>query len=116
MIDLDDKSNGAVVTPHWNGGRYTEVRVARVRTGRYPADRHPIPAEAIGKRYGQWPDRQLAVTMNRMRCKSSEGAWTSVKVRVLRECLHVPEFDEHAPRVKSISVDETANQHFFWFQ
>ena len=42
------------------------------------------------------------------------GAWTSVKVRVLRERLHVPEFDEHAPRVKSISVDETANQRFLF--
>ena len=111
VIDLDDKSNEAVVTLHWNGGRHTEVRVARVRTGRYPVDRHPSPVEVIRKLGGQWPDRQLAVTMNRMRCKSSDGeSWTTVKVRVLRERLQVPEFDEHAPRVKSISVDETANR------
>ena len=42
LIDLDDATNEAVVTIHWNGGRHTELRVARVRTGRYPADRRPI--------------------------------------------------------------------------
>lgn len=111
VIDLDDEPNEAVVTLHWNGGRHTEVRVARVRTGRYPSDRHPSPVEVVRKLGGQWPDRQLAVTMNRMRCKSSEGeSWTTVKVRMLRERLHVPAFDEHAPRIKSISVDETATR------
>jgi len=111
VIDLDDESNEAVVTLHWNGGRHTEVRVARVRTGRYPSDRHPSPVEVVRKLGGQWPDRQLAVTMNRMRCKSSDGeSWTTVKVRMLRERLHVPAFDEHAPRIKSISVDETATR------
>ena len=111
VIDLDEKSNEAVVTLHWAGGRHTEVRVARVRTGRYPADRHPSPVEVIRKLGGQWPDRQLAVTMNRMRCKSTDGeSWTTVKVRVLRERLLVPAFDEHAPRLESVSVDETATR------
>jgi DNA invertase Pin-like site-specific DNA recombinase len=111
VIDLDDESNEAVVTLHWNGGRHTEVRVARVRTGQYPSDRHPSPVEVVRKLGGQWPDRQLAVTMNRMRCKSSDGeSWTTVKVRMLRERLHVAVFDEHAPRIKSISVDETATR------
>ena len=73
LIDLDDAANDAVVTVHWNGGRHTELRVSRVRCGRYPADRHLSPVEVIRKLGGQWPDRDLAVTMNRMRCKSADG-------------------------------------------
>ncbi len=73
LIDLDDAANEAVVTIHWHGGRHTEIRVARVRSGRYPDDRHPSPVEAIRKLGGRWPDRELAVTMNRMRCKSADG-------------------------------------------
>lgn len=49
VIDLDDASHEAVVTVHWNGGRHTEIRVARVRNGRYPEDRHPSPVEVIRK-------------------------------------------------------------------
>jgi hypothetical protein len=90
VIDLDDRTNEAVVTIHWVGGRHTEVRVARVKCGRYPADRKPSAVEVMRKLGGQWPDRELAVTMNRMRCKTPDGAtWTTVRVRDLRERLGI---------------------------
>ena len=111
VIDLDDASNEAVVTVHWNGGRHSEIRVARVRTGRYPEDRYPSPVEVIRKLGGQWSDRQLAVTMNRMRCKSTDGqSWTAVRVRELRDRLGIAPFDPSVPRVATISVDETARR------
>jgi len=111
VIDLDDAANEAVVTIHWKGGRHTEVRVARVRVGRYPEDRHPSPVEVIRKLGGQWPDRQLAMTMNRMRAKSSDGgSWTAVRVRELRERLGVAAYDPAAVRTPTISVDETARR------
>jgi hypothetical protein len=111
VIDLDDASNEAVVMIHWSGGRHTEVRVARVRSGRYPDDRHPSPVEVVRKLGGQWPDRQLAVTMNRMRCKTADGkSWTAVRVRELRERLGVPAYDPALQREETISVDETARR------
>jgi DNA invertase Pin-like site-specific DNA recombinase len=111
VIDIDDTANEAVVTIHWNGGRHTEIRVARIRNGRYPDDRHPSPVEVIRKLGGHWPDRELAVTMNRMRCKSSDGkSWTTVRVRELRERLGIAAFDPAAVQVETISVDETARR------
>ena len=71
VIDQKDDAKEVVVTIHWTGGRHTELRVSRVRTGRYPEDRHPSPVEVIRNLGGQWPDRELAVTMNRMRCRSA---------------------------------------------
>ena len=60
---------------------------------------------------GQWPDRELAVTMNRMRCKSADGkSWTTVRVRELRERLGIAPFDPTATTVEMISVDETAHR------
>lgn len=59
VIDLDDAANEAVVLIHWVGGCHTEVRVPRVKTGRYPADRRPSPVEVMRKLGGQWPDRDL---------------------------------------------------------
>jgi DNA invertase Pin-like site-specific DNA recombinase len=111
VIDLDDASNEAIVTIHWTGGRHSEIRVARVSSGRYPEDRHPGPVEVIRKLGGQWPDRELAVTMNRMRCKSTEGkSWTMVRVRELRERLGIAEFDPASVAIETISVDETARR------
>ena len=51
VCDLDDATNEAVSLIHWTGGRHTELRVSRVRTGRYPADLgagSPAPAQACG--------------------------------------------------------------------
>jgi hypothetical protein len=111
VIDLDDHAHEAIVTIHWTGGRHTEVRVARTRTGRYPDDRYPSPVEVIRKLGGQWPDRDLAVTMNRMRCKTGDGeSWTTVRVRALRERLGIAAFDPTISRPKTISVDETAHR------
>jgi hypothetical protein len=111
VIDLDESTNEAIVTIHWNGGRHTELRVSRVRCGRYPHDRHPSPVEVIRKLGGQWPDREVAVTMNRMRCKPSDGkAWTTVRVRELRERLGIAPFDPTSQRAETISADETATR------
>jgi DNA invertase Pin-like site-specific DNA recombinase len=111
VLDLDDASNEIVVTIHWNGGRHTEVRVARVRCERYPEDRHPSPVEVIRKLAGQWPDRELAVTMNRMRCRSADDqSWTTVRVRELRERLGIAAFDPASDAVATISVDQAARR------
>jgi DNA invertase Pin-like site-specific DNA recombinase len=111
VLDRDDATNQAIVTIHWNGGRHTELRVSRVRTGRYPADRHPNPVEVIRRLGGQWPDREVAVTMNRMRCKPADGqAWTTLRVRELRERLAIAPFDPTLPRAKTVSADEAATR------
>ncbi len=109
LLDLDDAANEAVVTIHWTGGRHTELRVSRVRCGRYPAGRQTSPVEVIRKLGGQWPDREVASTMNRMRCKPADGkAWTTVRVQELRERLGVAPFDSAATRVETVSADEAA--------
>jgi DNA invertase Pin-like site-specific DNA recombinase len=111
VIDLDDAAHEAVVTVHWSGGRHTEIRVARRRSGLYPEDQHPSPVEVIRKLGGQWPDRELAVTMNRMRCKASDGqSWTILRVRELRERLGIPAFDPASPRAETVTMDETAHR------
>ena len=110
VIGQDGEANEAVVVIHWVGGRHTEIRVPRIRTGRYPSDRRPSAAAVMRKLGGQWPDRDLAVTMNRMRCRTAGGeTWTTVKVRELREQMGIAEFDP-AAGPETISVGATARR------
>ena len=111
IIDLDDAADEVVLTLHWIGGRHTEVRIPRVKTGRYPADLHPSPVIVMRKLGGKWPDKELATTMNRMRCKHpSGGAWTTMRVQELRERLKIAPFDPAAVGEETITVDETAHR------
>ena len=60
---------------------------------------------------GRWPDRQLAVTMNRMRCRGERGGpWTTVRVRELRERLGFAAFAPDTSRPPTISADEAAHR------
>ena len=94
VCDLDDTANEAVLLIHWTGGRHTEVRVPRVKTGRYPGDIAPSAVDALRELAGHWPDRELAVSLNRMRCKTGDGeTWTTVRVREMRERLGLAEYN-----------------------
>ena len=111
VIDLDEQRNEAVLVVHWIGGRHTEVRMARRKTGRYPADRRPAANEVLHKLGGHWPDRELAVTLNRMRCRTDDGeTWTTVRVAALREKLGIPPYDPDAEVPKTVSVDAAAKR------
>ena len=111
MCELDDATNEAVLLIHWTGGRHTEVRVPRVKTGRYPTDMAPTAVEALRKLAGHWPDRELAVSLNRMRCKTSDGeTWTTVRVRETRERLGIAEYDPAKADGQMISLMKAAER------
>ena len=111
VIDLDDAANEAILTIHWVGGRHSETRVPRRRAARYSPDCKPDPVEVMRKLGGRLPDRELAVTMNRMRCRSEGGGtWTTLRVRELRERLGITEFDPATEGPETISAQETAHR------
>jgi DNA invertase Pin-like site-specific DNA recombinase len=111
VCNLDGATNEAVMLIHWTGGRHTEVRVPRVKTGRYPSDMMPTAVEVIRKLAGHWPDRELAVSLNRMRCKTSNGeTWTTVRVREMRERLGIPDYDPAKADGQMISLMKAAER------
>jgi DNA invertase Pin-like site-specific DNA recombinase len=111
VCNLDDATNEAVLLIHWTGGRHTEVRVPRVKTGRYPSDMAPTAVEVIRKLAGHWPDRELAVSLNRMRCKTNDGeTWTTVRVREMRERLGIPDYDPAQADAQMISLMKAAER------
>jgi DNA invertase Pin-like site-specific DNA recombinase len=111
VCNLDDATNEAVLLIHWTGGRHTEVRVPRVKTGRYPSDMAPTAVEVIRKLAGHWPDRELAVSLNRMRCKTNDGeTWTTVRVREMRERIGIAEYDPAKADGQMISLMKAAER------
>lgn len=111
VIDLDGATNEAVLIVHWAGGCHTEVRVARVRSGPRRAEPARRPAEVVRRLAQEWPDREIAVTLNRMRCKRTNGEnWTSVSVREVRERLGIPAFAPRGTGPITVGVQEVARR------
>lgn len=87
------------------------ARGARTKTGRHPEGLRPAPVGVLRALAGRWCDRNLAVTMNRMRCPSSDGQpWTTLRVRKLRERLGIAAFDLGKNPRNTIGVGETAER------
>jgi DNA invertase Pin-like site-specific DNA recombinase len=111
VCDLDDTSNEAVLLVHWTGGRHSEVRVPRVRASGYPADRVPAAVDVLRRLAGHWPDREIAVSLNRMRCKTGDGeTWTTVRVKEMRERLGLAEYASSRTEEKMISLMKAAER------
>ncbi len=105
------RANEAVLLIHWTGGRHSELRVPRVKTGWYPSDLAPTAVEVIRKLAGHWPDRDIAVSLNRMRCKTNDGeTWTTVRVREMRGRLGISEYDPTKANPQMISLMKAAER------
>jgi DNA invertase Pin-like site-specific DNA recombinase len=110
ILDLDEEGTHVRLAIHWTGGRHTDLRIARVLSGHGRENRGLSAAEVVRQMGGRWPDRELAATMNRVRCKApGGGAWTTVRAQQLRERLGLPAFDPDASRPKTVSADEAAH-------
>jgi hypothetical protein len=110
VVDVDDKRGEAVVVIHWVGGRHTELRVARNRSY-YPKRATTNPADAVRALCTRWSDWQIAVTLNRARCKGTDGrSWTELRVRELRERLKLPAYDPARNPRSTVSADEAARR------
>ncbi len=112
IVDVDDPARETAVAIHWVGGQHTELRVARIGVGRYTDEaRRPTAVEALRRLGGHWPDQQLAVTLNRMRCRCPEGGtWTSGRVTALRDRLGIPAYDPQRLREAVVTLDEAARR------
>jgi len=111
IVDSDAASGETVAVIHWTGGRHTEVRIARRKTGRYPVDRRSSAVEAVRALARRWSDWQIAVSLNRMRCRSADGrTWTQLRVRELRETIGIPPYDPVGHPRTSLSADEVARR------
>lgn len=107
IINLDDENWETVVTTHWIGGCHTEERIPRRRIRARDAEPLLEVSEVMRRLGGQYPDRELAVTLNRMRYRTADNeTWTTVRVADLRTRLGITEYDPSTEDV--ISADQAA--------
>jgi hypothetical protein len=110
VVDVDERRRETVAVVHWIGGRHTEIRVARNRCY-YPKGFGTNPVDAVRALAPRWSDLQIAVTLNRARCRTADGSsWTELRVRTVREKLGLAAFDPKKTPRTTVSADEAARR------
>jgi DNA invertase Pin-like site-specific DNA recombinase len=91
IADIDEQAQEIVLTLHWQGGRHTEVRVARGMGGRTRRCTQEEAIELARRMAGRWSDHAIASALNKMGSRTGAGNhWNRLRVRALRSRMGFP--------------------------
>ncbi len=97
VADVDEHASEIVLVIHWIGGRHTEVRTPKVKTGEHLRVTGADALAVVRRMAGRWPDERIAATLNRLGLRTGTGmTWIESRVATVRQRLGLP---AHAPAV-----------------
>jgi DNA invertase Pin-like site-specific DNA recombinase len=111
IVDVDDSKAEIALTLHWIGGRHSQLRVAKNKTGqhRYATSKDAI--EVIRAMAGRFSDQVIASTLNRLSLKTGHGlTWIESRVRGLRHTHGLPKYDAEGRDHNLLTLQETADR------
>jgi hypothetical protein len=63
IVDIDQAANQVVMLIHWSGGRHTELRITKPKTGEHNHKTATEAVEIVRQMAGQYPDDVIASTL-----------------------------------------------------
>jgi DNA invertase Pin-like site-specific DNA recombinase len=111
IADVDDNNREIVLLIHWAGGRHSELRVKKSGLGEHRNCTRLDAIEVIRTMAGQFPDDQIANTLNRLRLRTGvDNPWNQQRVYSVRHRLQLPAFDASQCCRSEISLAEAAER------
>lgn len=85
VVDVEDAVREVVLTIHWRGGRHSELRVRKPRTGEHGCATTEDALAVMRSMAGRWSDEHIAASLNRMGMPTGQGkTWTAHRVASVR--------------------------------
>jgi excisionase family DNA binding protein len=85
IVDIDQAAQEIVLVIHWKGGRHSELRLRKPRTGEHGCCTSDDALAVVRQMAGHWSDQNIAATLNRMGLPTGQGkTWTAHRVRSIR--------------------------------
>ena len=93
VADVDQQAEEIVLVIHWVGGRHSELRVPRLKTGHHSRCTKAEAVDIVRQMASEYSDEEIALTLNRLGLKTGVGnTWNEMRVRSLRSYLKLPGF------------------------
>jgi hypothetical protein len=107
VADVDNSTDEVVLVIHWVGGRHSELRVAKFKTGRHSRCTNLDTIDVVRQMATYHSDAEIARTLNRLHLKTGAGnAWNELRVRSLRSRLKlaVPKPETSGNRISMLQA------------
>lgn len=85
IVDIDETAGEIVLVIHWKGGRHSELRIRKPRTGEHGCSTSEQALAIMRSMAGRWSDQDIAASLNRMGMPTGQGkTWTAHRVSSVR--------------------------------
>jgi DNA invertase Pin-like site-specific DNA recombinase len=110
VADVDDHAHEVVLVIHWAGGRHSELRVPKFKSGQHSRCTAAEAVDIVRQMATVYTDEEIALTLNRLGLKTGAGnTWSETRVRSLRSYLKLPAFRAEQ-RTGWINLKQAAQQ------
>jgi DNA invertase Pin-like site-specific DNA recombinase len=94
VVDVNENDHETTLLIHWAGGRHSELRVKKNRTGQHARCTSLEAIEVMRQMAVGHTDEQIAATLNRLRLQTGTGnSWNEQRVHSARRYHCLPAFD-----------------------
>jgi hypothetical protein len=91
VANVDEPAREVVLVIHWAGGRHSELRVPKLKTGHHSRCTNAEAVDIVRQMAIGYVDEEIALTLNRLGLKTGAGnTWNEMRVRSLRQYLKLP--------------------------
>jgi hypothetical protein len=73
VANVDELAKEVVLTIHWAGGRHSELRVPKLKTGRHKRCTKAEAVDLVRQMASSYTDEDIALTLNRLGLKTGAG-------------------------------------------
>jgi hypothetical protein len=109
VVNVTEDGREILLMIHWSGGRHSELRVEKRATGRHGQSTDLEVVEVVRQMAEQYPDQQIAATLNRLGLKTGAGnTWTESRIRALRSRQEIPCYDAKACDDRILTIEQVA--------
>ncbi|KVW60261.1 recombinase family protein, partial [Burkholderia ubonensis] len=85
VADVDESTREVILTIHWQGGRHSQVRIRKPKTGEHGCSTSDEALAVIRSMTTRWSDQDIAASLNRMGIRTGQGkTWTAHRVCSVR--------------------------------
>jgi DNA invertase Pin-like site-specific DNA recombinase len=93
IADVDEHAQEVVLVIHWVGGRHSELRVPKPKSGQHGRCTKAEAVDIVRQMAANYTDEEIALTLNRLGLKTGAGnSWNEVRLRSLRSHLRLPAY------------------------
>jgi DNA invertase Pin-like site-specific DNA recombinase len=91
VANVDEQTQEVILVIHWAGGRHSELRVPKLKTGRHGRCTKTEAVDLVRQMAGGYTDEEIALTLNRIGIRTGAGnTWNETRIRSLRQYLKLP--------------------------